>query len=204
MSDQKSVCIVDDDAGVRLSIAALLDSAGYSHLAFASIKEFQSNLDCIVCDCILLDVRLPDGDGIDMLETLRGLGLTVPVVIITGHGDVPMAVKAMRLGAADFIEKPYDPDTLLQTIDRSYEDFLRKKINQEENKKIADSFVKLTPRETEVMKLLVNGQANKTVAFNLGLSPRTVELHRARVMQKTGAKSLSHLVRMAIAANLVG
>ncbi len=202
MPDKLTVCVVDDDAGVRSSLAALLESSGYAFSEYDSLSAFHACLDHLTCDCVLLDVRLPDGDGIDLLRQIRERGFVIPVIIVTGHGDVPMAVKAIHLGANDFIEKPFDPDSLLETIERVCEQYQQSKNTKLTASNAADQLDKLTPRETEVMKLLVDGQSNKMIAHSLGLSPRTVEVHRARVMEKTKASSLSHLVRMAIAADI--
>ena len=202
MPKKISVCVIDDDETVRASLAALLDSAGYTYSGYGTLGEFVPDLKKIKCDCVLLDVWLPDGNGLDLLSRIRDYGFDTPVIVITGHGDVPMAVKAIHLGAADFIEKPFDPDELLETIERAYDEYCEKKRSNIQRDRSKSLFEKLTPRETEVMKLLVDGQSNKKIALNLGLSPRTVEVHRARVMEKTHATSLSHLVRMAIAEGI--
>lgn len=202
MRAEKTIYVVDDDEAVRDSLDALLQSSGHATSLFATATEFLDVAGDAEPGCLLLDVRLPDADGLDVLQRLVGAGFGAPIIIITGHGDVPMAVRAMRNGAMDFIEKPFDPNVLLDAVGRALE------VRQEQSRTSAQAseakarFERLTPRETDVMEQLVIGQPNKIIAYELGLSPRTVEVHRARVMEKTGAESLSHLVRMAIAAGI--
>ncbi len=203
MSKQdKKIVIVDDDEAVRDSLTSLLEVAGYSTCAFETATSFLEGGGSSQAGCLLLDVRLPDADGIDVLEQLMGRGYTVPVIVITGHGDVPMAVKAMRIGAADFIEKPFDTDALLESIGRALAGRDQAEHQLELAEKARSALATLTPRETDVMRQLIIGRPNKIIAYELGLSPRTVEVHRARIMKKTCAGSLSHLVRMAISAGI--
>ena len=150
--------------------------------------------------CILLDVRPPDGDGIDILQKLIDRAVAARTIIMTGHGDVPMAVKAMRIGASDFVEKPFEPDQMLQAIENALSQYQAASQSQNSRAEAQERLSRLTPRETDVMQQLVLGRPNKIIAHELDLSPRTVEVHRARVMEKTEAKSLSDLVRLAIAA----
>jgi two-component system, LuxR family, response regulator FixJ len=197
MSGSK-ICVVDDDEGVRDSVAALLEAHGFETEVFATADDFRRRVDPAKCACILLDVRMPGTDGLVLLDVLAGAPEDIPVIMMTAHGDVPMAVRAMRSGAADFIEKPFEPERLLESIGQAttrpaptgapLEPALRER------------FAELTPRETEVMREMVVGHPNKVIAHRLRISPRTVEIHRGRVMQKTGAVSLSHLVRMAMRA----
>ncbi len=202
MSGEANIVVVDDDEAVRDSLDALLRSAGHSTSKFANASHFLESVDTEDVSCLILDVRLPDADGIEVLQRLTEGGFGPPVIIITGHGDVPMAVKAMRIGATDFIEKPFEPDELLRSVTRALE--VREEHSQSHAQALEAKarFEKLTPRETDVMMQLVIGQPNKIIAHQLGLSPRTVEVHRARVMEKTGAESLSHLVRLAISAGI--
>ncbi len=202
MSNEGTIFVVDDDEAVRDSLDALLRSAGHATSLFANATEFLERVDDEEAGCLLLDVRLPDADGIEILQRLTDDGFDPPVIIITGHGDVPMAVRAMRIGATDFIEKPFEPEELLGSVARALE---VRQVHSQSSAQASEAksrFQRLTPRETDVMMHLVIGQPNKIIAHELGLSPRTVEVHRARVMEKTGAESLSHLVRMAIAAGI--
>ncbi|MGI9426463.1 MAG: response regulator transcription factor [Hyphomicrobiaceae bacterium] len=197
----KTVAIVDDDEPVRDSVDVLVRACGYGTRTFENASTFlEASLGEIAC--ILLDVRLPDGDGIDILQKLIDRGIKIPIVIMTGHGDVPMAVKAMRIGALDFIEKPFEPDELLAAVERAVQQFAQAVEAQHRDADARERLQRLTARETEVMQQLVLGRPNKVIAYELGLSPRTVEVHRARVMEKTDAGSLSELVRLAIAAGI--
>ncbi len=200
----RTICIVDDDEAVRDSLCSLLAVAGHVPCAFASAAEFLEGCADVDIGCVLLDVRLPDADGIDLLERLLAMGALrePPVIVITGHGDVPMAVKAMKIGAADFIEKPFDADALLKSVEQALASRDRAERASAFAERAREAFGTLTPREGDVMKQLIIGRPNKIIAHNLGLSPRTVEVHRARIMKKTGAQSLSHLVRMAISAGI--
>ena len=205
MSDhaaEKMVCIVDDDEAVRDSLSNLLSVAGHANCAFASAAEFAERRADLDMGCLLLDVRLPDADGIDVLEDLIAKKFDTPVIIITGHGDVPMAVKAMKIGASDFIQKPFDVDALLKAVEQALENRTAMERTNARAEEARAAFKALTPREADVMRELIIGRPNKIIAYELGLSPRTVEVHRARVMRKTGAQSLSHLVRMAISAGI--
>lgn len=193
------VYVVDDDEAVRSSLCTLLEVSGFHTEAFADGGSFLKHAKPTPSSCVVLDVRLPDTDGIAVLKQARDRGWTCPIIIITGHGDVPMAVEAMRIGATDFLEKPFDGDELVERI--------RHLAKAAENSGDGDrapreAFARLTPRETDVMRELVVGHPNKLIARHLGLSPRTVEIHRSRVMEKTGAESLSHLVRMALKAGI--
>ncbi len=192
------VYLVDDDTAVRESLEALLAAAGFEPVAFGSASDFLAGFDAAGAGCILLDVRMPGMDGLTLLETLGPDRRGVPVVMMTAHADVPMAARAMRAGATDFVEKPFRQQELLESIAAS----IARPAPQAAGADAAlgDRFARLTPRETEVMQQMVAGLPNKLIAHALGMSPRTVEIHRGRVMHKTGASSLAHLVRMAIRA----
>jgi two-component system response regulator FixJ len=197
------IFVVDDDAGVRESLEALLFSAGFETELYASAADFLDRFEPTDAACLLLDVRMPGMDGLTLLETLGAQRGGIPVVMMTAHGDVPMAVRAMRAGAADFVEKPFARDHLLDIIRRaSSRAAPAVPAAQPIDPQLESRFAELTPRESEVMQRMVIGEPNKVIAHQLGISPRTVEVHRGRVMSKTGAKSLSHLVRMAIHAGL--
>lgn len=196
----RAVYVVDDDAGVRESLEALLAANGHAVVACASAADFLARFEPAVAACILLDVRLPGMDGLTLLETLGARRQGVPVVMMTAHGDVPMAARAMRAGAADLVEKPFAPAALLASLAGA---MTRTAPAAEADPAIAGRFECLTPREREVMERMVEGLPNKLIAHALGMSPRTVEVHRGRVMQKTGAGSLAQLVRLAIRAGRV-
>lgn len=192
------IYIVDDDEAVRDSLSILIESAGYDVKAFDLALAALDRCRVQRPDCILSDVRMPGMDGIEFQEKLTENGIDAPVVIMTGHGDVRLAVRAMKAGALDFVEKPFDDQAILGSIDeaisKSRASLRPKPINPE----LAARLESLTAREREVLDLLVVGDPNKVIAYRLQISPRTVEIHRARVMEKMQAKSLPELVRMVI------
>lgn len=191
-----SVVVVEDDDDVAESLEALLESYGYIAFRFASAEAFLAAPEP-AADCLLIDMRLPGLTGLELLETLRTRGSTTPVIFVTGHGDIDLAVRSLRTGARDFIEKPYDDVDLIARIEAA----MREASDADPERVIhLRRFEGLTPREREVMIAVVAGHPNKVVAHRLGLSPKTVEVHRARVMEKTGAANLSHLVRLALKA----
>ncbi|MFG1351241.1 response regulator FixJ [Xanthobacter autotrophicus] len=197
--------VIDDDEAVRESLAFLLATAGHTVQTHASARHF---LDAGMpaadpsMSCIITDVRMPDMTGIDLLQHLQEKGSSVPVIVVTGHGDVPLAVEAMKLGAADFLEKPFDDVAILDTVKSALA--RREKAYQHDalRDQVAERIAALSQRERQVLECLVAGQANKTIAYELGISPRTVEVYRANVMTKMKAQSLSELVRMALLAGL--
>ena len=198
------VYIVDDEATIRDSLAMLLRSVGLASRAFTDARAFLAAYEPRPDTCLVADVRMPGMSGIELLETLRARGVRLPIVIITGHGDIAMAVRAMKAGAADFIEKPFHDQTLLDAVHRA----LARAADAGDVDATADienlqaRLATLSPREREVMALVVEGRPNKTVATRLNLSTRTVEVHRAKAMEKMQAQSLADLVRMAIACGM--
>ena len=202
MAIDPNVYIVDDDEAVRDSLGALLMSDGLSVETFASGQGFLAAFDTSKGGCLLLDIRLPDTDGIDLLGRLSGRGSKLRTVMISGHGDVPLAVKAMKAGAVDFIEKPYSEQVILDCVRHNLMESEHESDKTHSLQTVARRLEQLTPREHEVLVALVSGQPNKVIAYQLGIRPRTVEIHRARVMAKMETRSLSHLVRMAVAAGI--
>jgi two-component system response regulator FixJ len=197
--------IVDDDEAVRDSLAMVLESRGYSVMAFASGPEFLSAHQPDWHGCAFVDVRMPGIDGLEVQQQLLSRGSQLAVVIMTAHGDVPIAVKAMKAGALDFLEKPVEPERLLDALRLAEESRQQMRPPSSAGADVASirkRHAELTDREGEVLVRLVKGQSNKVIAYELDISPRTVELHRARVMQKMEARSLSNLVRMALAIGI--
>jgi FixJ family two-component response regulator len=197
MNDEvPTIFVVDDDAAVRSSLAMLLKSVSLAAKTFESASSFLEQLQHEPSGCLVLDIRMPGMSGIELQQQLKQRGCALPIIFITGHGDVSMAVHAMREGAIDFIEKPFRDQELLDRIYQALElDRARRRI-ADEVVLLRERFASLTPREHDVMLRIARGQANKVIAIELGLSERTVEIHRAKVMQKTGAKSLAELVSM--------
>jgi two-component system, LuxR family, response regulator FixJ len=196
------VLIVDDDADVRDSLRALLESAGFEVRDFASAKAI---LDCDALAkgaCLIADIRMPDMDGLALQEELVNKRVGIPVIIVTGHGDVPLAVRAMKAGAVDFIEKPFDDDLLLKSIERALTVGKESRSQASLAEAATARVALLTERERQVLERLVAGRANKVIAYELDISPRTVEIHRAHVMEKMQARSLSDVVRLALAAGV--
>ena len=193
-----SVYIVDDDEAVRTSVRFLIRSVGLQAQAFASAQEFLGAYDPRQPGCLLLDVRMPGMSGLDLQQELNRRGATIPVVFITGHGDVPMAVEAMQQGAFDFLQKPFRDQDLLDRVQRALARDTESRSRLAARAEILARLATLTPRETEVMRLVTRGKANKVVGAELGVSQRTVEIHRAHVMEKMRASSLAELVRMVL------
>jgi two-component system, LuxR family, response regulator FixJ len=195
----REVALVDDDEAVLESLQVLLEAEGFAVATFDRAQAFLQHHLEHSCACLVTDVRMPDMDGLELIEALRSRGPLPPVIVITGHADVPMAVRAMKLGARDFLEKPFDPDRLIASVSNAFQAPL---FGEALDPTIACRLQALTPREREVFEQLVLGHSNKGIARVLGISPRTVEVHRARVMAKMQAEGLSQLVRMAFRAGI--
>jgi two-component system, LuxR family, response regulator FixJ len=190
------VFVVDDDEAVRSSLRLLLKSVGLVPVALGSAREFLDKHDPAQPGCLVLDVRMPEMSGLELQEQLNLRGAVVPVIFITGHGDVPMAVEAMQAGAFDFLQKPFRDQDLIDRIQRALEKDRANRAVLNERSLIRQRLESLTPREREVLTMVTKGKPNKVMAADLGVSQRTVEIHRARVMEKMGASSLAQLVRM--------
>jgi len=193
------VFVVDDDDAVRDSLRLLLKSAGITCDVSASAHDFLSRYDASQPGCLVLDVRMPGMSGLDMQQQLNLRGATIPVIFITGHGDIPMAVEAMQHGAFDFLQKPFRDQELLDRVQRALMRDTENRARLRHTDRIRERLASLSPREREVLDLVTQGKANKMVAGDLGVSQRTVEIHRAHVMQKMEASSLAELVRMMMA-----
>ncbi|HET6606014.1 MAG TPA: response regulator [Rhodopila sp.] len=190
------VHIVDDDEAVRDSLEMLLRVLGFTVKTWASPVAFLASEAAREPGCLLVDIRMPEMDGLTLLGKLRAQGATIPVIVMTGHGDVPLAVQAMRNGALDFLEKPLAKAQLLASIRAALAGLAKPAVAS------SPHIEKLSPRELDVLRGLVTGLPNKSIAYDLGISPRTVEIHRARVMDKMGARNFSDLIRLALAAGL--
>jgi len=202
MSAADVVFIVDDDEAVRDSLEALLAAKGHEVEAYGSGDAFLAAYRPEFRGCALVDLRMPGIDGLGLIERLKARGAKLPIVVVTGHGDVPLAVRAMKAGAIDFIEKPYSNQTILDAVRQALARAAAPAANDAEAAKAAALVATLTPRELEVLQQLVIGRPNKIIAYELKISPRTVEIHRANLMKKMEAGSLPHLVRLALAAGM--
>lgn len=198
----RHIHLVDDDEAIRRSASFMLRTSGYVVKTYGSGVEFLDAAGDVVPGCVLLDVRMPEMDGLEVQQALKARGVLLPVIVMTGHGDVNVAVQAMKAGAVDFIEKPFEKAVLLSAID---EGFSRLDQAGRRNARAEDARARLTaltPRERDVMQGMVRGHPNKTIAYDLGISPRTVEIHRANLMTKLEVASLSEALRIAFAAGL--
>lgn len=191
------VFVVDDDTSVRTAIKRLIKSIGFQVKTFDSPQAFLEQEPCDNPKCLILDVRMPGMSGLELQERLATAGRSMSIIFITGHGNIPMSVKAVKAGAVDFIEKPFDDQKLIDAINSALKEDEKNRLEQAEIKKIQQRVDLLTPREHEVFSHVVTGLLNKQVAFDLGMSEKTVKVHRARVMKKMKAGSLADLVRMA-------
>jgi two-component system response regulator FixJ len=199
-SEERLVHLVDDDAGIRRSVGFMLKTSGHRVETYESGMDLLKKSGNLDEGCVLLDIRMPEMDGLEVQRALQDKGGTLPVIIMTGHGDVSLAVKAMKAGAVDFIEKPFAKETLLESLDEGYRRLSRKGATDDRMRDAAVRLQALTSRERDVLDGLAQGLPNKTIAYDLGISPRTVEIHRANLMTKLEARSLSDALRIAFAA----
>jgi len=201
---QALVFVVDDDEAVRSSTKLLLKSVGLPAVTYSSAQEFLDNYDPLQPGCVVLDVRMPLMSGLELQQLLNIRGAIIPVIFITGHGDIPMAVEAMQHGAFDFLQKPFRDQDLLDRVQKALEKDRVNRVQLREKTRIQERRDSLTPREREILELMTRGKPNKVMAADLGVSQRTVEIHRARVMEKMGASSLAQLVRMVMDLDQTG
>ena len=194
------VHLIDDDEAVRTSVGFVLEMNDLPARTYASALEFLEVAETLKDGCIVTDVRMPEMSGLELVRRLKERGVTLPVVVITGHGDVPLAVEAMRAGVIDFIEKPFDDEVLLRSIRMALDAKAESDVHAEERRRFEQMLATLSGRETEVLRGIVAGKMNKVIAYELGISMRTVEVYRANVMSKTRANGLSELVRIALLA----
>ncbi|SFR57979.1 two component transcriptional regulator, LuxR family [Marinobacter gudaonensis] len=195
---QQTVFVVEDDEAVRDSLELLLKSDGKPVKTYESATAFLKDYSDKMAGCIVLDIRMPGMDGMELQKKLNEKHSILPIIFVTGHGDVPMAVDAMKEGAVDFIQKPYREEALLEKIEAALKQDLDQRKSLDEKQEIIRRIKSLTPREHEIMDRMIAGQANKVIAIELEISQRTVEIHRSRVMHKMGTHSLAHLVRMVL------
>ena len=191
-----TVYIIDDDDGMRRALSLLLCTVGYKTSAFANPTEFLAKFDSARHGCLILDIRMPGMSGLELQQLLNRTGSMLPVIFITGHGDVPMAVQAMKEGAFEFIQKPFRDQDLLDCINHALQQDAENRGAVARRAEVVRRLESLTPRERQVMGLVVDGLANKVIAIDLDLSERTVEIHRSKVMEKMGARSVAHLVKL--------
>jgi len=202
MPDRPPIHVVDDDEAARDSLSFLLSAAGHAVKTFDSAGAFLEALAGMEVSCVVTDIRMPGVDGLELMRRLTAEGHRFPVIMITGHGDVPLAVEAMKLGAFDFLEKPFDDDTMIAAINGALHRVETDIESQREGSEIGERLHGLSPRERQVLEGLVAGRPNKAIGRDLGISPRTVEIYRAKVMEKMKASSLSELVRLAVRAGI--
>ena len=190
------VYVVDDDDGMRRALDTLLSTVGYQTAVFSRAREFLTNFKADSPGCLVLDIRMPEMSGLELQQQLNRMGSVLPVIFITGHGDVPMAVQAMKEGAFEFIQKPFRDQDLLDRINHALKQDAENRNTVARRAEVLHRLESLTPRERQVMNFVVDGAANKVIAIDLHLSERTVEIHRAKVMEKMGARSVAHLVKL--------
>lgn len=200
MPASQFIYVVDDDEAARNSLSLLLEARGYTVRSFAGAPQFLAAAPGLRPGCLIADIRMPDMDGLELQQRLVERAVSFPLIVITGHGDVPLAVRAMKAGAVDFIEKPFAADTILNSAAAALNRLARPR---DQDPVAAERLGMLTPREREVLLGLLAGLPNKSIAYDLAISPRTVEVHRARIMDKMGARSLSELIRMSLAAGIL-
>lgn len=202
MHESRLIHLVDDEESVRRSVGFLLKTSGYAVQAWASGADFVKEMRHLDRGCVLLDVRMPDMDGLEVQAAMAARGVKMPVIVLTGHGDVSVAVRAMKAGAIDFVEKPFDREQLLDAIGMAFEQLENADRRSHHAAEAMTQIAALTPREQDVLKGLAQGFPNKTIAYDLGISPRTVEVHRANLMVKLGVASFPDALRIAFAAGL--
>lgn len=202
MSDNRVVHLVDDEEAIRKSAGFLLSRAGYKVHSYGSGVEFLKLAKAAPKGCVLLDVRMPEMDGLQVQAVMADRGIYMPVIVLTGHGDVTIAVQAMKAGAVEFLEKPFEKAALLAALERAFARLERKDNRELDEREARTRIAALTPREREILEGLAKGYPNKTIAYDLGCSSRTVEVHRASLMLKLDVHSLSDLLRIAFAAGL--
>jgi len=202
MSDRRMIHIVDDEDAIRRSASFMLKTSGFDVRTWPSGVAFLKEVRSAEPGCILLDVRMPEMDGLEVQQALTDAGISMPVIVLTGHGDIGTAVRAMKAGAVDFLEKPFEKAKLLEAIDAGFARLDDKAGRAERAHGAATVIASLTDRERDVLEGLAQGLPNKTIAFDLGISPRTVEVHRANLMTKLGVRSLSDALRLAFAAGM--
>jgi len=190
------VYVVDDDDGMRRALDTLLCTVGYKTAVYSRPTDFLASFKADLPGCLVLDIRMPDMSGLEVQQQLNRLGSMMPVIFITGHGDVPMAVQAMKEGAFEFIQKPFRDQDLLDRINHALKQDAENRSTVARRAEVLHRLDTLTPRERQVMDMVVDGAANKVIAIDLNLSERTVEIHRAKVMEKMGARSVAHLVKL--------
>lgn len=200
MTTKRLIHLVDDEEAIRKSVGFLLRTAGFSVEAWPSGVAFLKAVEPNSSACVLLDVRMPEVDGLEVQQRLQTRGITLPVIMLTGHGDVTIAVRAMKAGAVDFIEKPFEKSVLLAAIGAAFDQVDDVSAHHDRAAKAVVRLAALTTREQDVLKGLADGLPNKSIAYDLGISPRTVEVHRANLMTKLAVRSLSDALRMAFAA----
>ena len=196
MSSEPTVFVVDDDDGVRKGLSLLLRSVGLNVEVFAGAQEFLEDCNTDRPGCLVLDVRMPGMSGLELQERLKEEHIDIPVIILTGHGDVPMAVRAVQAGAVDFIEKPFREQVLIDRIQQALVMDVQRREERTQHTALENRLTRLTPREKEVLRLVVAGKHNKAIATELGVTVKTVEFHRSKIMEKTQAGSVAELVRL--------
>ena len=204
MTNQElTVFIVDDDQAVREALTDLMDSVGHNTSSYANANDFLADYSTERLGCLVSDIRMPGMSGLELQQELNRREAILPIILITGHGDVPMAVQAMRDGALDFIQKPFRDQELLDLVNGALQSCNKQQNNQQQNQSVKKHIHNLTPREHQVMQMIVDGKANKVIAIDLGLSQRTIEVHRSNVMHKLEARSVADLVRIVTQTGMV-
>jgi len=202
MKSDATVYVVDDDESIRHSLALLIGAIGFKVRVFSDAASFLDAFEPTLRGCIVADLKMPGLNGLEMQERLIAVNCRMPIIFLSGHGDVPAAVRALRHGAVDFLEKPFNPTLLLERIEQAVETDAELSAAAEKTAEIAARVARLTAREREVMSLVADGKSSKVIALDLGISERTVELHRSRIMKKMSARSVADLVRMISGANI--